>query len=92
MKNVKTGILKIRGQSFYEEVTKQVVCFVLQAKDFFLYLFISKKSRLFGSKSFLNSETETTKDYVANKTVSFRNLLKCFRIRRNSQIKFRGLK
>lgn len=61
-------------------------------KTFFLYLFISKKSRLFGSKSFLNSETETTKDYVAYKTTSFRNLLKYFRIRRNSQIKFRGLK
>lgn len=62
------------------------MCFVLWAKDFFLfYLFISKKSWLFGSNSFLNSETETTKDYTVYKPLSFRNSKKLAKILQNKK-------
>lgn len=94
MKNVKSGTFEdLRGEFLRGgNKTSCVFCFTGQRLFFFFfYLFISKKSWLFGSNSFLNSETETTKDYTVYKLLGFRNsqkLAKCFRIRRNKVKKF----
>lgn len=70
---MQSGIFEdLRGE-FLRGGNKTSCVFCFTGHRLFFYLFISKKSWLFGSNSFLNSETETTKDYTVYTLISFRN-------------------